>query len=139
MSSSTTKVILVVAAAAAGLYLLVRSKTPQASAPQLVSPRTGSDATLSWLSNTVSQLIGATAYDPTAALFDRNTPSVNPSVISNPVSPSPSVLPYSYKQATVDIPSILGTDDLFTPADDGGSSGSYIEDDIGETPGYGYA
>lgn len=137
MSSSTTKVLLIAAASAVAVYLLVRKTPASAPAAAQATPYSGKSGTLSWLSNTVSQLIGATAYDPRSAVADRSTPIFNPSIVSNPVSPATSVLPYSYKQATVDIPSLLGTDDLFTPGS--GSSGNYIEDDVGEPLGGYYA
>jgi len=129
--TSSTKVLLIAVAAAAGYYLLLRKPAaplPQiATTPPVANPRgTGVTSTVSWLGNVVGQLIGSTAWDPSAAVGDRNTPNINPAIVSNPVSPSTAVLPYSYKQATVDIPGLLGTDDLFTPSS--GSSGAYADD-----------
>lgn len=69
------------------------------------------------------------SYDPNAAPSDRATPPGNLATVPNPVKASPSILPYSYKQATIDTPALLGTDQLFTPVPGGGSSGSYSEDD----------
>lgn len=78
----------------------------------------------SWLGGKAYDFVNG-SYDPNAVPADRNTPSTNPGVVSNPVSPSPAVLQYSYKQATVDNSSLLGTSTLFTPGD--GSSGAYAE------------
>jgi hypothetical protein len=81
------------------------------------------------------------AYDPNASTPDRSTLNTGASVISNPVQASPSVLPYSYKQATIDTPLLLGTDQLFTPVVGGGSAGGYTESgtpgtSAGPTTGY---
>lgn len=140
---TSSKVLIIAGAAAVGLYLLSRSRPAAptiATATPVAAPRGSGVTTVSWLGNVVGQLIGATAYDPSSALGDRNTPNINPAIVSNPVSPTTAVLPYSYKQATVDLPGLLGTDDLFTPSD--GSSGAYADDDFSGTGGnstsYGY-
>lgn len=80
------------------------------------------------------------SYDPNAAAPDTSTPPRQAMTVTSPVSPSPSVMPYSYKQATVDIPAQLGTDSLFTPSSGGGSSGNYIESGVPGTDSsaYGY-
>ncbi len=70
------------------------------------------------------------AYDPNAAIPDTNTPNVGRATISNPVTPTPAVLPYSYRQAVVDTPALLGTDALFTPSYGGGSSGDWAESGV---------
>lgn len=70
------------------------------------------------------------AYDPNAAGFDKNTPHVGNSTVSNPVKSSPSILPYSYKQAVIDTPTLLGTDRLFTPVPGYGSSGTWAESGV---------
>ena len=67
------------------------------------------------------------SYDPNAVTADRNSPPKNASVVTNPVSSSPAILPYSYKQATMDVPWLLHNDEVFTPSIDGGGSGGYAE------------
>lgn len=70
------------------------------------------------------------AYDPNAVTPDANTPNTGGSTIAtSPVTPSPAVLPYSYKQAVIDTPAILGTDALLTP-NLYGSSGSWAESGV---------
>jgi len=64
-------------------------------------------------------------YDPNANAPDRSTPVQSPGVVSNPVSDTPKVLQYNYKQATIDNPNSLLTDGLFTPSY--GSSGGYAD------------
>lgn len=128
--SSSTKVLIIGAAAVGAYLLLIRSRPAgPAIAPQtpVATPRGTGVTGTSWLSNAVSALIGATAYDPSAAGKDRNSPLSNLTTLWNPVSASPAVLPYSYKQATVDLPGLLGTDDLFTPS--AGSAGAYADDE----------
>lgn len=127
---TNSKVLLLVGAAAVGLYLLTRSRpaAPQIAARSPVATPKGQGVTsVSWLGNVVGALIGATAYDPSAAGKDRSSPNANLTTLWNPVSASPAVLPYSYKQATVDLPSLLGSDDLFTPS--AGSAGAYADDE----------
>lgn len=126
----------VVIAVAAGLgvlyYLATRVKAPAPASGTTAgtsnianNPASGNLATVgAWL-GTIGSVLGQ--YDPSAAGADRSTPIVGAAVISNPVAAVPSILPYSYKQATVDVPSVLGTNDLFTPGY--GSSGAYSEDD----------
>jgi hypothetical protein len=72
------------------------------------------------------------AYDPNAAGVDTNTPNVgNSTIATSPVRQSPAILPYSYKQAVIDTPALLGTDALFTPSYlTGGSSGSFAESGV---------
>ena len=125
---NTTKLVIIGAAGIALAVFLARSAKP--AAPTMVAsprlPSSGAGGTLATLGSwfgAASQLVGS--YDPTSTGTDRSTPVYNPSVVSNPVVPSPAILPYSYKQATIDVPSLLGTDDLFTPGY--GSSGAYIE------------
>lgn len=84
-----------------------------------------------WLGGKIFSLVNGD-YDPNAQPADRSTPAINPAVVGNPVTPSPSILQYTYKQDTIDNPSLLGTDALFTPG--AGSSGAYSEDD---SPGTG--
>jgi hypothetical protein len=67
-------------------------------------------------------LPGATSATP-----DNNSP-FNLATLTNPVATTPAVLPNSYKQTVVDNPSLLESDDLFTPSYDSGSSGSYMDD-----------
>jgi hypothetical protein len=52
---------------------------------------------------------------PASTPADQYSPYLGNSTISNPVYPSPAVLPYSYKQQNIDTPGLLNTDDLFTP------------------------
>jgi hypothetical protein len=123
-----------VIAVAAGLgvvyYIATRPKAPmQAATPGAANiannPSGGTLATLgSWL-GTIGKIAGQ--FDPSSTGTDRSTPIVGAAVISNPVAAVPTILPYNYKQATVDVPALLGTDDLFTPGY--GSSGAYSEDD----------
>lgn len=79
-----------------------------------------------WIGGSLYDLTHS-AYDPNAAPADRATPNTGAAIIGNPVQASPAVLPYSYKQATIDTPSLLGTDQLFTPVPGGGSGGAYTE------------
>ncbi len=92
----------------------------------------------SWIGGTAYNWTHS-AYDPNASTPDRATINTGASVIGAPVQASPVVLPYSYKQATIDTPSLLGTTTLFTPSD--GSSGAYAESgtpgtSAGPTTGY---
>ncbi len=129
---NTKVIVLGAAGVAVVLYLIGRSGQRQ-QAPRVnpqggqLAPSNASGGTLAslgaWFS--AAQQLVSGAYDPNAAGYDRNTPAYNPAVVSNPVSPSPAILPYSYKQATIDVPSLLGTDDLFTPGP--GSAGGYAE------------
>jgi len=75
----------------------------------------------SWVYDLVHQ-----AYDPSAVLADANTLNLGNATISQPVAPSPAVLPYSYKQAVLDTPALLGTDAIFTP-NAWGSAGTFAE------------
>lgn len=121
---------------AAGIALAVYFTRPAKQTPQFAAggpPPTGSTggtlATLgAWL-GAGGQLLSA--FDPTSTGTDRSTPVYNSSTLWNPVSSSPAVLPYSYKQATIDVPSLLQSDDLFTPSD--GSSGAYSDDEYAGT------
>lgn len=127
---NTTKLVLLGAAGIAVAVLVARSlKKPTITAAVSgpgQSQAAGAGGTLATLGawfGAATQLVAS--YDPTSAGTDRSTPAYNPSVVSNPVTPSPAVLNYSYKQATIDVPALLRTDDLFTPSY--GSSGAYIE------------
>lgn len=123
---NATKVILVIGAGVALVVLLGRSSKPTIAARAGAPSSSGQGGTLATLGawfGAAGQLIGA--YDPTSTGTDRSTPIYNPSLISNPVVPSPALLPYSYKQAIIDVPGLLGTDAIFTPGD--GSAGAYIE------------
>jgi hypothetical protein len=93
-----------------------------------------------WIGGSVYDLVHG-SYDPNAVTADKNSPPTNASTIANPVSTSPAILPYSYKQATIDTPALLNTDQLFTPLAGYGSSGAYAESGTpgtaaGPTAGY---
>jgi hypothetical protein len=123
---NTTKLVIIGAVGVAAVVLLSRSQRATPAAQPGLPSSSGAGGTLSTLGawfGAASQLVGS--YDPTSIGADRTTPVYNPSVVSNPVVPSPAVLPYSYKQAIIDVPGLLGTDDLFTPSY--GSSGAYSE------------
>lgn len=72
-------------------------------------------------------------YDPNAVTADRNSPPKATSTVSSPVAPAPTILQYSFKQANIDTPSLLLTDDLFTPGY--GSGGGYAESGTPGTAG----
>jgi hypothetical protein len=139
--------LLLVGLAGVGIYLVYRSVKGTVTAVANVNKgtpyegtgvvgtlgnaaNTASGGTLaslgSWLGGKFFTLVNGD-YDPNAAPADRSTPTQNQTTLSNPVSASPSILQYNYKQATIDNPSLLGTDQLFTPG--AGSSGAYSEDD----------
>lgn len=79
----------------------------------------------SWIAGKVADV--TLPYDPNANNIprDRNTPPPNATTVSNPIGSNTSILPYSYKQATIDTPAMLNTDQLFTP--DYGSAGAYSD------------
>lgn len=145
--------LLLVGVAGVGIYLIYRSVKGAATAVSNINQGTpyqgagvvgtlgnltnqasgGTLATLgSWLGGKLYSAING-EYDPNAAPADRSTPVQNPGVVSNPVSPSPSILQYSYKQDTVDNTSLLGTDQLFTPG--AGSGGAYTDSGTGTGAG----
>jgi hypothetical protein len=78
------------------------------------------------LGSSISSWFGGGATSPKQIAPDRNTPYLGDGTISNPVYPLPTVLPYSYKQSVIDTPSLLSTNDIFTPSATG-SSGSYAD------------
>lgn len=84
-------------------------------------------ALASILGRGLSSWFGGGAASPAAIAPDRNTPYLGDGQITNPVYPSPAVLPYSYKQQVIDTPVLLGTDSLFTPSGGAGSTGSYSD------------
>lgn len=145
----TGTVVLVAIGAAAALYLFVKSKA-SAAQPGFTSlgnvggvshsPDITTGGVVSVLGSALPSLtswFGGTASAPAAVPSDKYSPGLGNSTISNPVYPSPSVLPYSYKQQNIDTPSLLGTNDLFTPSpitnsgytDQSGSSGDDILND----------
>ncbi len=83
-------------------------------------------ALASILGTGISSWFGGGATSPAAIPRDRNTPYLGNGQITNPVYPSPAVLPYSYKQQVIDTPALLDTNSLFTPSDTG-SSGAYSD------------
>jgi hypothetical protein len=128
---NNTKLLIIGAAGiAAAVYLIGRAR--QSTTPTIASAQAGASSSGPGAGGTLATLgawfgMAAQLVDPSAARADRSTPVYNPAVVSNPVIPSPAVLAYSYKQATIDVPALLGTDQLFTPSV--GSSGAYSEDD----------
>ena len=88
-----------------------------------------------WLGGSIYDLTHA-AYDPNAVTADRNSPPQNASTVTNPVQASPAILPYSYKQATIDVPWLLNSDPVFTPSSGGGSAGAYSDSALA-TPDWG--
>ena len=101
MKGST--VLLIGAGAIAVLYLLGRKSAAATAAPQ--GPNYN-------------------AYAP----IDYATPLIAPGTISNPLTQLISVLPYSRKQAIIDTPASLPSDQLFTPGANSGSGG-YLDSD----------
>ncbi len=86
------------------------------------------------LGGTVSSWFGGGASSPGQVGVDTNTPPTSSTTLWNPVTASPAVLPYSYKQQVIDQNAGLGTTTLFTPDSAGsGSSGSYLESTPGGT------
>jgi len=125
MKSET--VILIVVAAAAALYLVTKKSTPTVYPPGSVGSygvqthipvATAGVALGGLLGGTLSSWFGGGASSPAGIAADTNTPTRGQTTLWNPVSPLPSVLPYSYKQQVIDTPSILGTDSIFTPPAD---------------------
>lgn len=123
-------------AAVAVVYLVTRKKTVRQPnygvggyGVQTHIPVANTGVALaSILGSGLSSWFGGTSSSPAAVPRDRNTPYLGDGQITNPVYPLPTVLPYSYKQQTIDTPVLLGTDALFTPSLDGsGSSGSYAD------------
>lgn len=138
MKSGT--VVLVVIGGAAALYLFAKSKA-SAAQPGFASlgnvggvthsPDITTGGVVSVLGSalpTLTNWFGGGSSSPAAVPKDQYSLGVGNSTISNPVSPAPSVLPYSYKQQNIDTPSLLATNDLFTPSPITGSSGSYADD-----------
>jgi hypothetical protein len=135
----TGTVIALIAAAAVGLYLL--AKRSAAGGAQMFSlgsagatahsPDITTGGALSVLGSAIPSLtkwFGGTQTAPSATPTDQWAPWLGNATISNPVTPSNSQLPYSYKQQNIDTSSLLGTNDLFTPSSVTGSSGSYADD-----------
>jgi len=83
-----------------------------------------------WIGGKIADL--TQSYDPNAVPPDRATPQKT-TTVSSPVAPQTYVLPYSYKQQTVDAPSAYATDEIFTPSYEGGSSGGYLDYSGGPT------
>lgn len=139
MKSST--VIALIAVAAAALYFFTkRSATPAGGSLSLGqvggvahSPDITTGGVASVLGKALPSLtswFGGSAAAPAAVPQDQWAPWLGSATVSNPVYPSPSVLPYSYKQQNIDTASLLNTNDLFTPSPVSGSSGSYADDPI---------
>jgi hypothetical protein len=139
MKSGT--VVVVVIAGAAALYLFAKNKAMAAQpgftslgnaggvahSPDITTG--GALSVLGSLAPSLSSWFGGGSSSPASVPSDQYSPGLGSSTISNPVYPSPSVLPYSYKQQNIDTPSLLDTNSLFTPSTDGGgSSGSYSDD-----------
>jgi len=104
--------VAVLAAVAVGGYVVIRS---------LLGSNVGPD----WFRGLLTGDRSTT--DPSQIALDRATPIVGAATLINPVQASPSLLAYSYKQAAIDLPALLRSDDLFTPSAGGGSAGSYLE------------
>lgn len=143
MKNGTT-VALVVALAAVVYFMTRKTAVPIPGANSIgnvgnqshVPVSSTGVAIASLLGSNISSWFGGGATSNSQIPVDHNTPITSNSTLWNPVQSSPAVLPYSYKQQTVDTPSLLGTDDLFTPSYDGsGSSGSYADDSTGLNSG----
>jgi hypothetical protein len=135
----TSTVVALVAVAAAALYLMKRQAAAAPSSLNLGavggtahSPDITTGGVASILGSALPSLtswFGGTQTAPAATPSDQYAPWLGSATISNPVYPSPTVLPYSYKQQNTDTAGILGTNDLFTPSSiTGGSSGTYSDD-----------
>lgn len=135
MKGSTLAVVAVVALAAAYLYLKKKTAAPTYVSPGSIgavahSPDITTGGALSVLGSSIPALtkwFGGTSPSPSSISSDANTPLLGNTTLWNPVYPTPSVLPYSYKQQNLDTSSLLGTDQLFTPSPITGSSGSYTD------------
>jgi len=132
----TSQVVGVVAVLGVAAYLWMRNRAapPVANlSPGAIGARShaadvATGGAFSALGGLVGSWFGGGASSPGSVGTDTSTPPVAPAVWNNPVSASPSVLPYSYKQQVIDTPTLLGTTTLFTPSDDGsGASGSYVD------------
>jgi hypothetical protein len=134
----TGTVVALIAAAAVGIYLL--TKRNAASGPAFTLGAAGAtahspDITTGGIASVLGGAIpsltkwfGGTSSTPATSNTDQWAPWLGNATISNPVVPSTSALPYSYKQQNLDTPALLGTNDLFTPSSVTGSSGSYADD-----------
>lgn len=140
MKSST--VVALVAVAAVAFYLIKRRAAAAPSPLSLGqvggtahSPDITTGGVASILGSALPSLtswFGGTQSAPASTPSDQYAPWLGSATVSNPVYPSPAVLPYSYKQQNVDTAGILGTNDLFTPSSiTGGSSGTYADDSSG--------
>ena len=137
----STAAVLAIGVIAAG-YLFLKSRAQHAAAQQSFtslgnvggvthSPDITTGGALSVLGKALPSLstwFGGGSSSPAAVPSDQYSPGVGDPTLWNPVSATPSVLPYSYKQQNIDTPALLGTNDLFTPSADGsGSSGAYSD------------
>lgn len=138
MKTSTTVVVVVVGAALAYMYLKNRAANTAAynaySLGNVGGVAHSPDITTGGVASVLGGLSKLTSWfgggptSPSAIQPDANTPYNGNSTIWNPVQSAPAVLPYSYKQQNIDTSSLLGTNDLFTPSNVTGSSGSYADD-----------
>lgn len=145
----TSTVVALVAVAAAAFFLVMRRKAAAPSPLNLGmvggaahSPDVTTGGIASVLGAALPSLtswFGGTSSAPASSPADKYSPYLGNSTVSNPVYPSPSVLPYSYKQQNTDTASFLDTNSLFTPSPVTGSSGSYSDDsDYGFSDGTDY-
>lgn len=133
----TSTVVALVAVAALAFYLYKRKAAAAAGALNLGqvggtahSPDITTGGIASVLGGAIPSLtswFGGGASSPAAVPPDQYAPWLGAATVSNPVYPSPAVLPYSYKQQNIDTAGILGTTDLFTPSSVTGSSGAYSD------------
>jgi hypothetical protein len=138
MKSST--VVTMIAIVAAALYVVAKRNAAAGGTPMFSLGSVGGTAHSADITTggvvsvlgaaipSLTKLFGGTASSPAAVQTDQWAPWLGSATISNPVQPSPAVLPYSYKQQNLDTSSVLGTSDLFTPSSVTGSSGTYADD-----------
>jgi hypothetical protein len=135
----TGTVVVVVAVGAAALYFIAKQKATAAGGGFSSLGNVGGvahspDITTGGIASVLGSALpsltswfGGGAQSPSAIPTDSYSPGLGSSTISNPVYPSPAVLPYSYKQQNVDTAGMLDTNSLFTPSPVSGSSGAYSD------------
>lgn len=145
----TSTVVALVAVAAAAFYLMIKRQAGGAISPLNLGSIGGTahspDITTGGIASVLGKALpsltswfGGTSQSPAATPTDQYAPWLGSATVSNPVYPSPAVLPYSYKQQNVDTASMLDTNSLFTPSPLTGSSGAYSDDVDYSTTDYGF-